>query len=154
MAQQRAPKQWPLSKHETLTSFENWRQNPQYTLSLDANFAPFLLDQSEWKKKTNSTPLRGLVDGDVSVPVENRRTAMQKVTHLDLMLGQIANFCPIISRNTIVKNSVSIKSIWHNTRQPPPYRDPVFLCSTADRSRIAFLHWRFQSIGTCHPAEL
>ena len=116
MAQQRAPKQWPLSKHETLTSFENWRQNLQYTLSLDANFAPFLLDQSEWKKKTNFTPLRGLVDDDVSVPVANRRTAMQKVTHLDPMLGQIANFCPIISKNTIVKNSVSIKSIWQAIR--------------------------------------
>lgn len=113
---QRAPKQWSLSKHETLTSFENWRQNIQYTLSLDANFATFLLDQSEWKKKTNSTPLRGLSDDDENVPAASRRTATQKVTHLDLMLGQIANFCPVISRNTIVKNSVSIKSIWQAIR--------------------------------------
>ena len=32
------------------------------------------------------------------------------------MLGQIANFCPVISRNTIVKNSTSVKSIWQATR--------------------------------------
>ena len=46
----------------------------------------------------------------------NRRTAQQKVAHLELMLGQIANFCPIISRNTIVKNSTSIISIWQAIR--------------------------------------
>ena len=32
------------------------------------------------------------------------------------MLGQIANFCPIISRNTIVKNSTSMNSIWQAIR--------------------------------------
>jgi hypothetical protein len=32
------------------------------------------------------------------------------------MLGQIANYCPIISRNTIVKNSTSISSIWQSIR--------------------------------------
>ena len=28
------------------------------------------------------------------------------------MLGQIANYCPVISRSTTVKNSTSIDSIW------------------------------------------
>ena len=32
------------------------------------------------------------------------------------MLGQTANFCPVISRNTIMKNSTSIKSIWQAIR--------------------------------------
>ena len=32
------------------------------------------------------------------------------------MLGQIANFCPVISRNTIMKNSTSVKSIWQAKR--------------------------------------
>ena len=45
-----------------------------------------------------------------------RRSAEQKLTHLELMLGQIANYCPIISRNSIVKNSTSIKSIWQVIR--------------------------------------
>ena len=47
MASARAPKQWCLTKVETVNSFENWRQNLQYTLSLDANFAQFLTDGVE-----------------------------------------------------------------------------------------------------------
>ena len=109
---QRAPKQWTLSKRETITSYECWRQNLQYTLSLDANFAPFLVDQATWGKKTNTSPLRDLRDDSDDTPGLIRRTAQQKVAHLELMLGQIANFCPIISRNTIVKNSTSMNSIW------------------------------------------
>lgn len=52
------------------------------------------------------------------VPENSRRTltAAQKVAHLELMLGQIANYCPITSRNTIVKNSTSIESIWQAIR--------------------------------------
>ena len=36
---------------------------------------------------------------------------------LDLLLGQIANFCPVISRNSIVKHSTSLNDIWHRIRQ-------------------------------------
>ena len=32
---------------------------------------------------------------------------------LELMLGQIANYCLIISQHTIVKGSTSIESIWN-----------------------------------------
>ena len=32
------------------------------------------------------------------------------------MLGQIANYCPVISRNTLVKNSTSIQSVWNTIR--------------------------------------
>ena len=32
------------------------------------------------------------------------------------MLGQIANFCPVVARNTIVKNSTSMQSIWQAIR--------------------------------------
>ena len=45
----------------------------------------------------------------------NRRTAAQKLTHLELMLGQIVNFCPIISRNAMVRSSTSISNIAGNT---------------------------------------
>ena len=41
------------------------------------------------------------------------------------MLGQIANFCSVLSRNTVVKNSNSVSSIWQSIR----------------------LHYGFQSIG-------
>lgn len=39
------------------------------------------------------------------------------VTHLELLLGQISSICPVVLRNSIVKNSTSVKSIWQSIRQ-------------------------------------
>ena len=55
---------------------------------------------------------RGLTDDPTTVPQAQHRTAKQKVTHLKIMLGQIANFCPIISHKTITHNSTSVDYIW------------------------------------------
>ncbi len=117
MAHHRAPKQWQLTRNETITSYESWRQNLVYVLSLDPLFAPFLADGVSWQKKTANNPQRGLQDDDEAVPEANRRTALQKNVSLELMLGQIANFCPVIARNSIVKNSTSINAIWQQIRQ-------------------------------------
>ena len=120
MAQQnaatRAPKQWSLTKDETITTFESWRQNLKYVLSLDPNFAAFMEDGVEWEKKTRVGRNRGFQDDDEEVEARVRRTAQQKVIHLELMLGQIANFCPVISRNTIVRNSTSLDNVWQAIR--------------------------------------
>jgi hypothetical protein len=51
------------------------------------------------------------------IPQIQRRTAAQKVTHLEMMLGQIADYAPVISRNTIVRNSTSISGVWQAIRQ-------------------------------------
>lgn len=115
-ATSRAPKQWCLTKTESINSFENWKQNLIYTLSLDANFAPFLVEGASWNKKTRTEPLRGFTDDGDDVAEAQRRTAQQKVNMLELLLGQIANYCPIISRHTIVKNSTSIVFIWNVIR--------------------------------------
>ena len=85
-------------------------------LSLDPNFASFLVEVSTWLKTTSTTPLRGFTDDTEPIPEASRCTAAQKLTHLELMLGQIANYCPIISRNTIVKNSTSVNQIWEAIR--------------------------------------
>ena len=112
----RAPKQWCLTKIETVNTFANWRQNLIYTLSLDKNFAPFLVSGTKWEKKTKTTTHRGFANDGEEVIEANRKTREQKVSMLELMLGQIANYCPIISRNTIVKNSTSIDNIWQTIR--------------------------------------
>ena len=59
----------------------------------------------------------GFTDDDEEVPAAKRLTAQQKVNFLELMLGQIANYCPIISRNSLVKSSTSIEFIWQTIRQ-------------------------------------
>ena len=104
MASTRAPKQWSLGKSETITCFESWQQNLLYILSMDPNFAPFLAEGASWAKKTKAQPLRGFTDDDDSVPEAKRLTAQQKASFLELMLGQIANYCPIISRSTVYIN--------------------------------------------------
>ena len=116
MATVRAPKQWSLTKTETITSFESWRQNLVYTLNLDSNFAPFLVSGAQWEKKTRQSPHRGFQDDGETVQEARRRTKEQKVTYLEMFLGQIANYAPIISRNTIVKNWTSVDSIWQSIR--------------------------------------
>ena len=77
----RAPKQWCLSTHETITSFESWRQNLQYTLSLDTHFAPLLIPGTIWEKRstTRNNPFRGFQDDPEDVPDDRRLSAQQKV---------------------------------------------------------------------------
>ena len=78
MNSNRAPKQWSLTKNETITTFEAWRQNLQYSLSLDANFVPFLADNFTWLKKSSTAPNRGLEpDGD-DVPTTRRRYCLSE----------------------------------------------------------------------------
>ena len=95
----------------------NQTGNDNVVRSLETkSFAGFLTDGVTWSKKSPGSPRRGLQDDPESVPQASRRTAQQKCTHLELMLGQIANYCPIISCNTIVKNSTSMSSIWQAIR--------------------------------------
>ena len=55
-------------------------------------------------------------DGE-DVPTAKRQTAQQKFNFLELIFAQIANYCPVISRNTLVKNSTSIQFIWNRIRE-------------------------------------
>ena len=114
----RAPKEWQLTRNETLNSFTNWKENLLvYTLSLDPAFSPFLVDGYSWQKKTATNPTRGFTDDPQSVPADARQTVVQKNAKLELMLGQIANFATTISRNTIVKNATSLNDIWLKIRE-------------------------------------
>lgn len=110
-----APKQWQLTKNETITSYESWRHNLIIILSLDTNFIPFL--EATWQKQTAINPHIGLTDNGSSVPEAKRLTAVQKNRHLDLLLGQIASFCPVILRNSTVKHPTSLNDIWQKIRQ-------------------------------------
>ena len=67
-----------------------------YTLSLDSNFAPFLAEDATWGKKTKAQPLRGFTDDGEDIPTAKRQKTQQKVNFLELMLGQIANYCPVV----------------------------------------------------------
>ena len=117
MATIKAPKQWCLTKHETINTFHRWKDNMLYTLAQDIQFAVFLAEGTTWEKKTSANPLRGLTDDGMGVPVARRLNAFMKNTRLELMLGQIANYCTVISRSTIIKGSTSLEFIWQKVRE-------------------------------------
>ena len=112
----RAPRQWNLEPRETLNSYKNWKENLVYTLSLHSAFKPFLVPNATWGKLTTATPYRGLTDDGDTVPQNVRRTKEDKLAALNLMLGQIANFAQLISRDTIVKSSTSLNFVWNTIR--------------------------------------
>ena len=115
MASNKAPKQEKLTSHETLNSFKNWKANLTYTLSLDKAFTPFLKDGVTWQKLSSAHPARGFQDdtGDSAT----KQTKEEKCATLNLMLGQIANWATVISRNQIVNNSTSLNDVWDKIRQ-------------------------------------
>ena len=63
----RAPKQWQLTRNETLNSITNWKENLVFTLSLDPACSPFLVDGYSWQKKTAANPNRGFTDDPTAV---------------------------------------------------------------------------------------
>ena len=113
----RAPKQWQLTRSETINSFNNWKANLIYTLSLDKNFSAYMKEGVTWGKKTTASPHRGFQDDGDDIDAANRQTKDQKCTNVDLMLGQVANYATVISRNQITKNSISLSDIWNKIRE-------------------------------------
>ena len=112
----RAPKQWALASDATVNSYEAWKNNLIFTLSLDSINTQFLKDNATWGKLTKANPDRGFTGDDTTVEQSKRLTASQKASALNLMLGQIANYSPI-NRNTIVKNSTCLNDVWKAIRQ-------------------------------------
>ena len=115
----RAPKQWQLTKTETINSFNNWKENLIYTLSLDKNFSPYVKESVTWGAKSTASPHRGFTDdtADVIPNEADRKTKEDKCTTVDLMLGQIANFATVISRTQITQRSTSLGDIWNKIRE-------------------------------------
>ena len=48
---------------------------------------------------------------------DTKQTAVQRAAALELLLGYIANYAPVISRSTITKNCTSLESIWQALRE-------------------------------------
>ena len=72
-------------------------------LSLEEAFEPFLKPDVIWGRKTKTSRFRGFRGTD----------AAHQVATLETMFGLIANYAPLVSCGTIVKNSTSLKSVWN-----------------------------------------
>ena len=71
-------------------------------LALEKAFTPFLKPDVTWGRKTKTSLLRGFYGSD----------AVQQVTSLETMLGLIANYAPVVSRGSIVRNCTSLNAVW------------------------------------------
>ena len=102
---------WVLTQQESVDSYLKWKEALLMFLHSEPIFQPYLVPTCTWKRssKMHGVPYRGFTDGD-NVP--GIQTAAQKHAILNLLLGRIAVYCPILSQFTIVKQSTCINDIW------------------------------------------
>ena len=105
------PKPYSLRKVETLASFQSWKHNQLYNLQTDPVFKEFLAANTTWQR--SGVTNRGLTADTVT----GGKTAEVKCQTLNLMLDQIANYCPFISRTFISKQSTSLNDVWQTIRE-------------------------------------
>ena len=98
-----------LSKNETFYTFQAWKQKLLYFLRSDNTFVNYV--DRKWLKYSATNPHRGLTDDLVkgTKEVQNSR--------LENMLEFVASYAPVISRNTIVKQSTSLDYIFQKLRE-------------------------------------
>ena len=67
----------------------------------------------KWEPPTKTKPCRDFVDEEEDAT--NKMAASQNARLLDLMLGQMANYCPVTVRSVIMKKCTSLDDVWHTT---------------------------------------
>lgn len=107
-----APKPTKLQGEPTPNELESWINNLMFNLTVDGNFEEFLTEGFKWSP--SSVVNRGLLDDESEEPA--RRTARQKVAYLDLMLGSISAYAPVISKRFITQEAQSLDEIWDRLR--------------------------------------
>ena len=111
------PKQRALTEVETEQSFETWREAMIFHISLSDKSTRFLSsgDLSTWTTAEG----RGFTDdqdSDPHVTTDNKMNRNTKVSLLNLVLGSISGYAPIISAKFIKLQSTSLQSIWDRLR--------------------------------------
>jgi len=73
-------------------------------LSTSSPLTPTLRQSWVKTRKSTNTPTTWFVDGADDVSAAARRIAVHKCVQLELMLGQLANFCPVISMTYLTQS--------------------------------------------------
>ena len=112
MANRFAPKPTILTGEPTPTALEAWINNLTFNLVVDGNFDEFLEEGFQWSPP--SVVNRGLVDDEGDGP--RKRNAKTKAAYLNLMLGSIHSYAPVISKRYITEEARSLDEIWDRLR--------------------------------------
>ena len=92
-----------LTENETLTSFEDWRNQLKFFLGQDSSFKPFLKPSQKWKKVSAAGTSRGLASAD------NLRS-------LQHFLGVIASLSPPLLHGDILNDTESLAETYQLIR--------------------------------------
>ena len=122
------PKVKPLTSKESLSSLEAWRSNVTYGLRLNPSFREFLSDAMIFGKKTRTNPTRDLEDVYKKERMEQEdktfaevlvksKTKEERCDEVDLLLEQVANYCPHVPRTDITRDCGSMKEVWSTIRR-------------------------------------
>ena len=108
-----APKPRELTENENATTFETWKENLLFHLTMDGSYDEFLEDNFTWGSV--SIQFRGLKDskddnGAVTL------SARKKEALLGIMLGSIASYAPVLPRKFITREALSLTQIWNRLR--------------------------------------
>ena len=111
------PKQRCLTEDETPNSFESWMESLIFHISLSDKSARFLSsgDLSSWTTAQD----RGFRDdgnNDAGITAENKMNRQAKASLLNIVLGSIASYAPVISAKFVKNQSTSLESIWDRLR--------------------------------------
>ena len=116
MASKIVPKQRILTENETVTTFENWKNTMLFQITLDPKFARFVdsEDLSTWSKVKVLN--RGFVNDKEGVDANIKMSAVAKAASLQILLGSLAHYAPVISNKFIVHQATSITEIFDRLR--------------------------------------
>ena len=92
-----------LTEEETLTSFEDWRNNLLFYLNQDTNFKKFLKSDATWDKASGTVDHRGLASSD-------------ELLHLNNFLGVIASLSPPLLHGDLIDDTTSLNDIFQQLR--------------------------------------
>ena len=92
-----------LTNDETLTSFEDWKNNLKFYLSQDKDFAELLKETATWTKSSDADANRGRGDG-----------ASKQA--LDRFLGVIAGLAPPLLYHEIIDDTTKVADIFRLLR--------------------------------------
>ena len=113
-------KQRILTEHETESTFTTWQQSIMFQFVIDSKFSRYT-DQTDLGKWQDTTVAhRGYTNdattGDSVLPADTRMTALQKAQILQVLLGSIATFAPVISNKFITAQATCFDDIWNRLR--------------------------------------
>ena len=106
------PKQRALTSVESQSTYDSWADAMRFHISVDPKSARLLSDMKTWSNALN----RGFTDDDVSVAADIKMSAIAKTALLNLVLGSIASYAPVISPKFIKNVATSLDDIWDRLR--------------------------------------